>query len=86
VLCEADRANAREAETLIAVQKDRQITAEAFMIRSHPQWHQAKSWVDGGRIGIWSASDRVLFNRDATNIRNRKDGRRRAFTTSGATR
>jgi predicted dehydrogenase len=77
VLCEKPIAlNAKEAESLIAVQKETgKIIAEAFMIRSHPQWQQAKAWVDSGRIGDLVSIQTAFsyFNRDATNIRNRKD-------------
>jgi predicted dehydrogenase len=44
-------------------------------VRSHPQWHQAKTWVDSGRIGELVSVQTAFsyFNRDATNIRNRKE-------------
>ena len=77
VLCEKPIAlSAAEAQSLVAVQKETgKIIAEAFMVRSHPQWHQAKAWVDGGRIGDLVSVQIAFsyFNRDAANIRNRKD-------------
>src|SRR5581483_10940876 len=53
VLCEKPIAlTAKEAETLLAAQKDSgKIISEAFMVRSHPQWQQARAWVTEGRIG-----------------------------------
>src|SRR4029079_8502531 len=49
--------------------------AEAFMIRSHPQWQQAKAWGDSGRIGDLVSLQTAFsyFNRDATSIRNRRE-------------
>jgi predicted dehydrogenase len=77
VLCEKPIAlGADEAETLVAVQKETgKIISEAFMVRSHPQWHQAKAWVQSGRIGDLVSVQTAFsyFNRDATNIRNRKE-------------
>ena len=77
VLCEKPIAlDAAQAQTLVAVQKETgKIIAEAFMVRSHPQWRQAKTWVDGGRIGDLVSVQIAFsyFNRDASNIRNRKD-------------
>ena len=77
VLCEKPIAlTAADAETLLSVQKETgKIIAEAFMVRNHPQWQQAKSWVDGGRIGELVSVQTAFsyFNRDATNIRNRKE-------------
>ena len=77
VLCEKPIAlNAGEAESLIAVQRETgRIIAEAFMIRSHPQWQQAREWVRNGRIGDLLSVQAAFsyFNRDAANIRNKKD-------------
>ncbi|WP_436606451.1 Gfo/Idh/MocA family protein [Sorangium sp. So ce1036] len=77
VLCEKPVAlSARDAETLVAVQRQTgKLIAEAFMIRNHPQWHQARDWVRSGRIGDLVSVQAAFsfFNRDATNIRNRKD-------------
>jgi len=77
VLCEKPVAlTAAEADTLVAVQRETgKLIAEAFMIRSHPQWQQAKAWVDGGQIGELVSVQTAFsyFNRDATNIRNKKD-------------
>jgi predicted dehydrogenase len=77
VLCEKPIAlEAREAETLLSVQRETgKIIAEAFMIRSHPQWQQARAWITSGRIGDLVSVQTAFsyFNRDAGNIRNRKD-------------
>src|SRR5689334_5387049 len=47
VLCEKPVAlTAKEAEVLLAAQKESgKIISEAFMVRSHPQWQQARAWV-----------------------------------------
>nr|WP_242515729.1 Gfo/Idh/MocA family oxidoreductase [Sorangium cellulosum] len=77
VLCEKPVAlSARDAETLVAVQRQTgKLIAEAFMIRNHPQWHQARDWVRSGQIGDLVSVQAAFsfFNRDAANIRNRKD-------------
>jgi predicted dehydrogenase len=77
VLCEKPIAlDAAQAQTLAAAQKETgKLISEAFMVRSHPQWHQAKAWIDGGRIGDLVSVQIAFsyFNRDAGNIRNRKD-------------
>jgi predicted dehydrogenase len=53
VLCEKPIAlNAKEAELLVAVQKHTGVQiAEAFMVRTHPQWLAARDLVANGRIG-----------------------------------
>jgi predicted dehydrogenase len=77
VLCEKPVAlDAGDAATLIAVQRETgKLICEAFMIRYHPQWRQAREWVQSGRIGDLVSVQTAFsyFNRDATNIRNRKD-------------
>jgi len=77
VLCEKPIAlDAGGAETLIAVQRETgRLISEAFMIRNHPQWRQAKAWIESGRIGdlVGVQTAFSYFNRDATNIRNRKE-------------
>ena len=77
VLCEKPIAlTATDAATLAQVQNETgKIIAEGFMVRSHPQWRQARAWIDSGRIGDLVSIQTVFsyFNRDATNIRNRKD-------------
>ncbi|WP_437968051.1 Gfo/Idh/MocA family oxidoreductase [Sorangium sp. So ce260] len=77
VLCEKPIAlSARDAETLVAVQRETgKLIAEAFMIRNHPQWHQARDWVRSGEIGDLVSVQAAFsyFNRDAANIRNRKE-------------
>jgi predicted dehydrogenase len=77
VLCEKPIAlNAKDAETLASVQRETgKMIAEAFMVRNHPQWHRAKAWVEQGRIGELVSMQAAFsyFNRDAGNIRNKKD-------------
>ena len=77
VLCEKPVAlDARQAETLLAAQRESgKRVAEAFMVRYHPQWRQARDWIAEGRIGDLVAVQTAFsyFNRDAGNIRNRKD-------------
>ena len=77
VLCEKPIAlTAPEAETLVAAQRETgKLIGEAFMVRHHPQWQEAKAWVQGGRIGDLVSVQTAFsyFNRDAQNIRNRKD-------------
>lgn len=77
VLCEKPIAlSAKEAETLLLVQQQTgKLISEAFMVRSHPQWHQAKAWVESGRLGrvVSIQCAFCYFNRDASNIRNNKD-------------
>ncbi|MEO7360056.1 MAG: Gfo/Idh/MocA family oxidoreductase, partial [Gemmatimonadaceae bacterium] len=53
VLCEKPIAlNAREAEQLLEVQNHTGVQiAEAFMVRTHPQWLAARDLVANGRIG-----------------------------------
>src|SRR4051812_25978569 len=77
VLCEKPIAlDAKQAETLLGVQKETgKLISEAFMIRNHPQWRQAKEWVTSGRIGELVSVQTAFsyFNRDGANIRNKKD-------------
>ncbi len=77
VLCEKPIAlTAAEAERLVAVQRETgTLIAEAFMIRNHPQWQQAREWVRSGRIGELVSVQTAFsyFNRDPANIRNRRD-------------
>lgn len=77
VLCEKPIAlDARQAEALVAVQRETgKLIAEAFMVRYHPHWQQARAWVREGRIGELCSVQTGFsyFNRDAGNIRNNKD-------------
>jgi predicted dehydrogenase len=77
VLCEKPIAlNAADAEGLINVQRETgKRIGEAFMIRHHPQWRQARDWVQSGRIGdlVCIQAAFSYFNRDAANIRNIKE-------------
>jgi predicted dehydrogenase len=53
VLCEKPIAlSAREARTLLAVRDQAGVQiAEAFMVRTHPQWQRVRDLIAGGRIG-----------------------------------
>jgi predicted dehydrogenase len=77
VLCEKPIAlDTRAAETLVSVQRETgKLISEAFMIRHHPQWRQAKEWIESGRIGELVSVQTAFsyFNRNADNIRNRKE-------------
>lgn len=77
VLCEKPIAmSAEEAQTLVAVQRETgKLISEAFMVRSHPQWHQAKEWIQSGQVGELVSVQTAFsyFNREASNIRNRAD-------------
>jgi predicted dehydrogenase len=77
VLCEKPIAlDAAQADALVAVQRETgKLIAEAFMVRHHPQWQQVRAWVQEGRIGELVSVQIAFsyFNRDAANIRNRKD-------------
>jgi predicted dehydrogenase len=48
---------------------------EAFMVRFHPQWIQAREWIRSGRIGElrYIQVGFSYFNDDPANIRNRAD-------------
>ena len=74
VLCEKPIAlNADDAQQLIAV-RDRTgvLIQEAFMVRSHPQWLEARRLARSGRLGEIRAITGFFsyFNDDAANIRN----------------
>lgn len=74
VLCEKPIAmNAAEAQTLLAVRDRTGVKiAEAFMIRSYPQWLRLRELLDEGRVGELRAVTGVFsyFNVDPANIRN----------------
>jgi predicted dehydrogenase len=74
VLCEKPIAlSAAEARQLIEVRDRTGVKIqEAFMIRSHPQWLEARRLVREGRIGEVRAMLGAFsyFNRDRSNIRN----------------
>jgi predicted dehydrogenase len=77
VLCEKPIAlNAAEARELLAVrERTGKQVAEAFMVRTHPQWLGVKKLVDGGRIGELRliTGHFSYFRRDANDIRSRPD-------------
>jgi len=75
VLCEKPIAiTAPEAEQLRQVPADR-LVAEAFMVRHHPQWKEAKKRVKAGQIGELRAIQSFFsyFLTDPTNVRNKAD-------------
>ncbi len=77
VLCEKPIGmnSAETAELIAARDRNRVQIAEAFMIRTHPQWLRAKELVDSGEIGDLRAIVAAFsyFNADPANIRNRAD-------------
>jgi len=77
VLCEKPIAlNAAEARMLLAAQRrtGRQV-AEAFMVRSHPQWLHVRELVRAGRIGdLGLVTGHFSYSRRApADVRNRVD-------------
>lgn len=75
VLCEKPIAiTAAEAEGLREA-SSRVLIAEAFMVRHHPQWQQARTLVRDGAIGELRAVQVIFsyFNDDPDNIRNKAD-------------
>lgn len=78
VLCEKPIAlTSAEAETLLDATKSypKLKVMEAFMYRHHPQWTQAKAWVDEGKLGEVHTIQSFFsyFNTDPSNIRNKAD-------------
>jgi predicted dehydrogenase len=77
VLCEKPIGmTAAEARTLLAAQKRTGVKmAEAFMVRTHPQWLRARDLVTTGKIGDLRCIQGFFsyFNRDPKNIRNIPD-------------
>ena len=77
VLCEKPIAlRAEDIDRLIqARDQSGLLVAEAFMILHHPQWQQARAWVQGGEIGEIVHADAQFSFRltDMDNIRNRPD-------------
>ncbi|MBD3273859.1 MAG: gfo/Idh/MocA family oxidoreductase, partial [Candidatus Marinimicrobia bacterium] len=78
VLCEKPIAlTSEEAESLLQESKkypDLKIM-EAFMYRFHPQWQQAKTWVENGEIGELRTIQSFFsyHNMDPDNIRNKPE-------------
>lgn len=77
VLCEKPIAlDAQEAGTLLDAQKAAGLpVAEAFMVRHHPQWKQAKALIAEGRLGEVGAIQTIFsyYLDDPGNIRNQAD-------------
>jgi predicted dehydrogenase len=75
VLCEKPIAlSAAEARTLIAVRNRTGVRIqEAFMVRTHPQWLEARTLIRDGRIGLLKAITGFFSynNPDPMNIRNK---------------
>lgn len=78
VLCEKPIAlTSKEAESLVKEAEkfpDLKIM-EAFMYRHHPQWQQAKSWIENGEIGELRTIQSFFSyrNMDPENIRNKPE-------------
>jgi len=78
VLCEKPIAlTSAEAQTLLDATKSypELKIMEAFMYRHHPQWAQAKSWVDEGKLGEVHTIQSFFsyYNTDPNNIRNQAE-------------
>lgn len=75
VLCEKPIAlNAGEARAMLDVRKRTGVTiAEAFMVRTHPQWLEVRRLVRGGRIGALRlvSGHFSYFRRDPNDVRSR---------------
>lgn len=77
VLCEKPLSlTVSEARELIAARdRNKVMMGEAFMVRTHPQWIEAKRLVRSGEIGSIRAIQGAFsyFNRDPENVRNIAD-------------
>lgn len=75
VLCEKPIAITAEEAGALKEASDRVLIAEAFMVRHHPQWQQARELVRSGEIGGLRAMQVAFsyFNADPANIRNKAD-------------
>lgn len=77
VLCEKPIAlNAAEAEQLLEVQQRTGVQiAEAFMVRTHPQWVAARELITNGRIGELRLINGhfTYFRRDPADVRSNPD-------------
>ena len=74
VLCEKPIALSVAETRLLIAARDRMGVkiGEAFMVRTHPQWHLAREIVQSGKLGrvVSIAGFFSYFNRDPKNIRN----------------
>lgn len=74
VLCEKPLfLNPQEADELIGLRDQYKVkVGEAFMVKSHPQWHKAKTIIDSGELGDVLSFHATFsyFNTDPNNIRN----------------
>jgi predicted dehydrogenase len=75
VLCEKPIAVTAQEAGGLKEASDRVLIAEAFMVRHHPQWQQARELVRSGEIGGLRAMQVLFsyFNADPANIRNKPD-------------
>ncbi|WP_430475746.1 Gfo/Idh/MocA family protein [Thalassospira lucentensis] len=77
VLCEKPIGlDTEDAKRLIeARDKSGKQVIEAFMVRHHPQWLEARKIVESGQIGTLTAVQSIFtyFNADPNNVRNKKD-------------
>jgi predicted dehydrogenase len=74
VLCEKPIGlNGSEAKELLQARDRTGVKIEeAFMVRTHPQWHKVRELIDGGRIGeLRSVAGHFSYNNpDPANVRN----------------
>lgn len=77
VLCEKPIGlDTEDAKRLIAARdKSGKKVLEAFMIRHHPQWLEARKIVESGQIGDLTTVQSIFtyYNADPNNVRNKKD-------------
>ena len=77
VLCEKPIGlDTEDAKRLIAARdKSGKHVLEAFMVRHHPQWQEARRLVESGQIGTITTVQSIFtyFNADPNNVRNKKD-------------
>lgn len=77
VLCEKPLTltSQQMAPLIEAQQGSGRLVAEAFMVRTHPQWQAARRWVQEGHLGtVRSFTCAFSYtNTDVTNIRNQRD-------------
>ncbi|HAI32208.1 MAG TPA: NAD-binding protein, partial [Thalassospira sp.] len=77
VLCEKPIGlDTEDAKRLIAARdKSGKQVLEAFMVRHHPQWLEARKIVESGQIGTLTTVQSIFtyFNADPNNVRNKKD-------------
>jgi predicted dehydrogenase len=77
VLCEKPMAlNAKQAEELVEIQQHTRVQiAEAFMVRTHPQWLTTRELITSGRIGELRLVNGHFsyFRKDPNDVRSRPE-------------